>query len=106
MGVYTEGSIIIETKSEETAERLAESINNIEEFIKRSGKDPFHTSILDVHEDGTCVNVSLCSDRYPNAMGQCELILELVKTDFKGEVSSFSADLTAPENVIYEDFED
>jgi len=105
MGQFTEAEIIISTKSEKSAEAIAEQIQNLDEYLDSKGNGG-HTSVTDVDVDGIFVYVKLCSDRYPNAEWQCQQILELVKDKFKSEVNTFTADVTVPENIIYEDFDD
>ncbi len=106
MGQFTEGEIIIETKSEKSAEAIFVQIQNLDEYIKSKVDTEFTTSVSDIDVSGETVYVKLSSDRYSNAEWQCEQILELVKDKFKSEVYTFSADLTSPENIIYEDFDD
>lgn len=107
MGQYTEGSIMIECKSNKSAKKIVKAIQNLDEYIasKMDGK-PFNTSVSHVDHSDSTIDVSLASNRYSNAEWQCHQILELVKEKFKGEVNTFTADLTTPENIIYEDFED
>ena len=107
MGQFTEGEIIIETKSEKSAEAIFLQIQKLDEYLKSKLDTEFSpTSVSDVDVSGETVYVKLSSPRYPNAEWQCQQILELIKDKFKGEVYTFSADLTVPENIIYEDFED
>ena len=106
MGQFTEGEIIIETKSEKSAEAIADQIQNLDEYIKSKLDTPFNTSVSDVDVSGETVYVKLSSERYSNAEWQCQQILELVEDKFKGDVHTFSADLTVPENIIYKDFDD
>jgi len=106
MGQFTEGEIIIETKSEKSALSIAEQIQNLDEYIKSKLDTEFNTSVSDVDVSDSTVYVKLHSERYPNAEWQCQQILGLVKDKFKSEVYTFSADLTVPENIIYEDFDD
>lgn len=106
MGQFTEGDVTIVAHTEESANKIAEQIHNLDEYIKGKNSEPFSTSIHDIDSDGTCVYVSLSSGRYPNAEWQCKQILEMVKDLFKGELVSFSADLTVPENIIYEEFDE
>ena len=106
MGQFTEGEVIITTKSKKSALAIAKQINNLDKYIKSKSKEPFHTSVSDVDVSDSDVYVKLCSDRYPNAEWQCQQILSLVKDKFKSEVNTFTADLTVPENIIYENFDD
>ena len=106
MGQFTDGEIIIETKSEKSAEAIFLQIQNLDEYIKSKLDTPFSTSVSDVDVSGETVYVKLNSEKYSNAEWQCQQILELVKDKFKGEIYTFSADLTSPENIIYEDFDD
>lgn len=107
MGQFTEGEIIIETKSEKSAEAIFLQIQKLDEYLKSKLDIEFSpTSVSDVDVDGETVYVKLSSERYPNAEWQCQQILEMVKDLFKGQLDSFSADLTSPENIIYEDFDD
>ena len=107
MGQFTEGEIIIETKSEKSAEAISVQIQNLDEYLKSKLDTEFSpTSVSDVDVSGETVYVKLHSERYPNAEWQCQQILEMVKDLFKGQLDSFSADLTSPENIIYEDFDD
>ena len=96
MGQFTEGDVTIVATSEKSAEAIADQIQILDEYIKTKTDEPFGTSIHDIDSDGTCVYVSLSSGRYPNAEWQCKQILEMVKDLFKGELVSFSADLTVP----------
>jgi len=106
MGQFTEGEIIIETKSEKSAEAIAEQIQNIDEYIKTKTDQPFSTSVHEIDVDGSTVYVKLSSGRYSNAEWQCQQILGLVKDKFKSDLYTFSADVIVPENIIYEDFDD
>lgn len=106
MGQFTEGEIIIETKSEKSAEAISVQIQNLDEYIKSKLDTEFSTSVSDVDVSGETVYVKLNSPRHQNAEWQCQQILEMVKDLFKGQLDSFSADLTSPENIIYEDFYD
>ena len=106
MGQFTEAEIIIEAKSEKSAEAIAEQIQNLDEYIKSKLDTPFNTSVTDIDASGSTVYVKLCSERYQNAEWQCQQILELVKDKFKGQIDSFTADVSVPENIIYENFEE
>ena len=106
MGQFTEGEVIIESKSKESADAIAEQIQNLDEYIKSKNDKPFGTSIHEIDVHDSTVYVKLSSGRYPNAEWQCQQILELVKDKFKTEVYTFSADLIVPETVIYEEFEE
>lgn len=106
MGQFTEGEIIIETKSEKSAEAIFLQIQKLDEYLKSKLDTEFSTSVSDVDVSGETVYVKLHSERYTNAEWQCQQILEMVKDLFKGQLDSFSADLTSPENIIYEDFDD
>ncbi len=106
MGQFTEGDVTVVALTEESANKIADQIQNLDEYIKSKTNEPFGTSVHDIDCDGTCVYVRLSSGRYPNAEWQCQQILAMVKDLFKGQLESFSADLTVPENVIYVDFDD
>ena len=106
MGQFTEGDVTIVATSQESADKIAEQIQNLDEYIKTKTDEPFSTSIIEIDSSDECVYVTLNSGRYPNAEWQCQQLLAMVKDLFKGEVASFSADLTVPENIIYEEFED
>ena len=106
MGQFTEGDVTIVANSQESADKIAEQIQNLDEYIKTKNDQPFSISISDVECDDVCVYVKLSSGRYPNAEWQCKQILDMVKDLFKGKLESFSADLTVPENIIYEEFEE
>jgi len=106
MGQFTEGEIIIEANSKESAEAIADQIQNLDEYIKSKTDQPFGTSVHEIDVDGTSVYVKLSSGRYPNAEWQCQQIFEMVKDLFKGQIDSFTADLIVPENVIYQEFDD
>jgi len=106
MGQFTEGEIIIEANSEESAKAIAEQINNLDEYIRTKTDEPFSTSVTDVDSDDSTVYVKLCSDRFPNAEWQMQQILEMCKDLFKGQFNCFTADYTVPENLIYAEFDE
>jgi len=105
MGQFTEGEIIIEAKSKESADTIAEQIKNLDEYLKTKLDEPFHTtSITDVDADGGTVYVKLCSDRYPNLIWQLEQVFEMCKDLFKGDIDEFTGDYISTENHLYENF--
>ena len=105
MGQFTEGEVIIVAKTKKTANAIFNEVSKLDEYITSKSDQPFSTSITDIRIDDDCVYIKLSSDRYPNAEWQCEQILELVKEKFENKLSSFTADLTVPENIIYETFD-
>jgi len=107
MGQFTEMSIQIESQSEESAEKIADQIQNLNEYLtpKMGGKE-FHTSINSIDTDGNTVYVELSSGRFTNAEWQTNQILEMLKDLFKGEFTTFTADYTVPETLIYQEFDD
>ena len=106
MGQFTDGDVTIVANSQESADKIAEQIQNLDEYIKTKNDQPFSTNITDIDNSDECVYVRLNSGRYPNAEWQCQQLLEMVKDLFKGDVLSFTADLTVPETIIHEDFEE
>ena len=106
MGQFTEGDVTIHCNSPESADKIADQIQNLDEYIKSKSNEPFGTSVHNIDVDCEFVYVRLSSGRYPNAEWQCHQILEMVKDLFKGEVVNFTADLTVPENIINTDFDE
>ena len=106
MGQFTEGEIIIEANSKESAEAIAEQIQKLDEYISIKNDQPFSTSVTDIDADDTTVYVKLCSERFPNAEWQMQQILEMCKDLFKGQFNYFTADYTVPENLIYQEFDE
>ena len=106
MGQFTDGDVTIVANSQESADKIAEQIQNLDEYIKTKNDQPFSTNITDIDASDVCVYVRLNSGRYPNAEWQCQQLLAMVKDLFKGELESFSADLTVPENIINVEFDE
>jgi hypothetical protein len=106
MGQFTEGEIIIEANSKESAEAIAEQIQKLDEYISIKNDQPFSTSVTDIDADDSTVYVKLCSERFPNAEWQMQQILEMCKDLFKGQFNCFTADYTVPENLIYQEFDE
>lgn len=105
MGQFTEGEITIEAKSKESAKKIAEQIKNLNQYIASKSDEAFITNVSFVEPDGKSVHVVLHSDKKANAEWQCQQILEMMKDLFKTDVCSFTADVTVPENIIYEEFD-
>ena len=104
MGQFTEGDVTIVAHTQESADKIAEQIKNLDEYIKTKTDESFSTGVHNIDVDETCIYVRLSSGRYPNAEWQCQQLLAMVKDLFKGEVTTFTADLTVPETIIHEEF--
>jgi len=89
MGQFTEGDVTVVALTEESANKIADQIQNLDEYIKSKTDEPFGTSVHDIDVDDTCVYVRLNSGRYPNAEWQCNQILEMKKTYSKERLNMF-----------------
>lgn len=106
MGQFTEGNIQIVAKSKKSAKKIAEQIKKLDNYIATKSDKPFSTSVSSVELNGDSVDVVLYSERQPNAEWQLEQIFEMCKDLFKGELLSFVADYTCPENLIYQEWDE
>lgn len=106
MGQFTEGNIQIVAKSKKSAKKIAEQIKKLDEYIASKSDESFKTSISSVELDNDSVDVVLYSDKQPNAIWQMNEIFKMCKDLFKGELLSFVADYTCPENLIYQEWDE
>lgn len=111
MGQYASASIVIEFNDEEKASEFAGIAKNFnEELSKRRIKEGldtnFHTNVISVGCQETCVEIELDSSRQQNTEWQCDQLSHIARTEFEGFVETFDATINTPYGYIYWDIED
>ena len=106
MGQYGEFEIQIVCKSDESAEKVASQLELFNEYVASKTVGDFHADLGDIHVDGVYIEVNICSDRGQNAKWQTQHLFSMCKELCKGEFHTFTAEYSAPQNLIYQEFDD
>jgi len=105
MGQFTEGTIQIEAISTEAADKIADQIRKITTYLIEQGiHGDIDVNRVDV--DDMVIDIDLSSNRQQNLEWQLEMIFKMCKDLFKGQMFSFTADYTIPENHIYQEWDE
>jgi hypothetical protein len=105
MGQFTSGEITASFTNGEVAEKVAEQIANLDNYLKSKG-NVGDTNIKDIDVDANFVYVKLSSGRQLNAEWQLQQIFEMCKELFIDDMIDFDAEYAVPENLIYWSSED
>lgn len=100
MGQITSGEITASFTNNEVAERVAEQIANLDEYLNARDKGG-DTNIESIDGDDNVVYVRLSSGRQQNAEWQLQQIFEMCKDLFIEDMIDFDAEYTVPETLIY-----